>query len=87
MRKVKDINDNKIVEFNYKMFYNIFCNNVYLSKWLRDKGDNCNICKIIENIKYLLFECKNVEYIWRKLGFFLLIDIKWKYIILGFYLE
>lgn len=50
MRKVKDINDNKIVEFNYKMFYNIFCNNVYLSKWLRDKGDNCNICKIIENI-------------------------------------
>lgn len=50
-------------------------------------GDNCNICKIIENIKYLLFECKNVEYIWRKLGFFLLFDIKWKYIILGFYLE
>lgn len=70
-RKVKDIIDNKIAEFNYKMLHNIFCNNAYLSKWLRDKGDNCNICKTIENTKHLLFECKNVEHIWRTLGSFL----------------
>lgn len=69
------------------MLHNILCNNAYLSKWLRDKGDNCHICKTIENTKHLLFECKNVEHIWRKLGSFLLIDIKWKHIILGFYLE
>jgi hypothetical protein len=51
----KDINDNKIAEFNYKMLHNILCNNAYLSKWFRDKGDNCNICKTIENTKHLLF--------------------------------
>jgi len=83
----KDINDNKIAEFNYKMLHNIPCNNAYLSKWLRDNGNNCNICKTIENTKHLLYECKNVERIWRKLGSFLLIDIKWKHFILGFYLE
>ena len=36
-RKVKDINDNKIAEFNYKMLHNILCNNAY-GKWLRDNG-------------------------------------------------
>lgn len=88
MRKIKDINDNKIAtEFNYKMLHNILCNNAYLRKWIKDKGDNCNLCKTTENTKHLLFKCKNVEHIWKTLGSFLVIDINWKHIILGFYLE
>lgn len=36
---------------------------------------------------YLIYECKNVLLIWRLLSEFFFFDVKWKYIIIGFYLE
>lgn len=66
IRKVKNINDNKIAEFNYNMLHNVLCNNAYLIKWTKDNGDNCTLCRTIENSKHLSFDCKNVEYIWKK---------------------
>lgn len=66
MRKVKNINDNKIAEFNYNMLHNVLCNNGYLIKGTKENGDNCTLCRTIENSKHLLFDCKNVEHIWEK---------------------
>lgn len=69
------------------MLHNVLCNNAYLIKWTEDNGDNCTLCRTIENSKHLSFDCKNVENIWKKLRHFLSIDLKRKHIDFDFYLE
>ena len=85
-RKIKDIFDKEIAEFNHKLLNNILCNNFYLSKWKHDVTMYCKNCtNEVENTKHLLYECNNIKQIWYIIGTVLNFDIKWKHIVIGFY--
>ena len=78
----------KIAEFNYKLLNNIPSCNLYLSKWKNDRNMMCDHCEIcIENIRHLIYDCKNIRTIWHKLSMVMNFDIKWKNVLLGFYHE
>ena len=87
--KLTDIDDKKIAEFNYKLLNNIFCNYLYLSKWNANKTSTCETCNKDEDKKHLIFDCLtcNSIRIWEIISISLLIDIQWKYVIVGFYNE
>ena len=41
----------------------------------------------IENTKHLIFECVNIQNIWKILSAAIRFDIQWKHIVIGFFLE
>lgn len=59
IKLVKD--KNKKQKFNYKLIYDILCHNLYSSKWnIQEK--KCKMCQNgTENIRHLIFNCKNVQ--------------------------
>lgn len=81
------MSDKKPAEFNYKLLNNIFCNNVYLSKWKKETQSLCKICHVNETSKHLIFERENVVQIWNTLRHYLKKDMKWKNVIIGFFHE
>ena len=42
---------------------------------------------IIENTRHLIFECANVQSLWKILGAIINFDIQWKHVVIGFCLE
>ena len=42
---------------------------------------------VIENTRHLIFECANVQNIWKILGVIINFDIQWKHVVIGFCLE
>lgn len=78
--------DKKIAEFNYKLLNNILCNNLYLSKWNSQVNKKCKVCQNdTENIRHLIFDCKNVQKIWNAISDFVTFQVQWKHVIIGFY--
>ena len=85
--KIKLIPDPIVSEFNYKLLNNLLNNNYFLSKW-KQITPYCAICpSIIENNKHLIYECRNIKYIWKIVSAYLNFDIIWKHIIVGFFNE
>lgn len=85
--KILEVEDKQLSDFNYRLLNNILCNNAYLCKWKVDVKPECRMCNKMETSYHLIYECKNVLLIWRLLSEFLSFDVKWKHIIIGFYLE
>ena len=85
--KVKYIDDQVVSEFNYKLLNNLLSNNLYLSRW-KNTPPFCTACSdVIENTKHLIFECTNIQNIWKIIGSVLNFEIQWKHIVIGFCLE
>jgi hypothetical protein len=79
--------DKKISDFNYRLLNNLLNNRNHLSKW-KNISNLCPHCKeCIETNKHLLFECQNVERIWKMVSEILKFEISWKAIVVGFYNE
>ena len=85
--KIKLIDDPLVSEFNYKLLNNLLCNRLFLSKW-KNTSPLCTMCPdTIENTKHLIFECLNIQNIWKILSAAIRFDIQWKHIVIGFCLE
>lgn len=58
--------------------------NLLVSKWDKNINGNCNNCNMLENIKYLIYECDLIMLFWWKIFLILNIDVIWKLIVIGF---
>ena len=86
--KIKDVKDTFLAEFNYKLLNNLLSNNLLISKWNTNTTNKCKSCiSEIENAKHLIFECINVQNIWKVASRYLNFDILWKHKVGGFYLD
>ncbi len=86
--KIKQIYDKKVGEFNYKMLNNILCCNLYLHKCKLRASANCEHCQNdVENIKHLIFECNIVKDLWYKISAIVEFKVKWKHVMIGFFIE
>ena len=64
IRKIKQMEDTKLAEFNYKVLHDILPCNVNLKKWKIIESDKCNFCHEMQDIPHLLFYCKYYQNIW-----------------------
>ena len=86
--KVKEIFDKKVAEFNFKLLNNLLCNNIFLRKIKKSESDLCQYCKAYsEDNEHLIFNCDNVNHIWKLASKILKFEIQWKHILIGFYFE
>ena len=85
--KIIKIRDKQLAEFNYKLLQNLLNNNKSVHKWNKNVSNHCPSCQTIEDTKHLIFDCKNVQLIWKSLEIYLKFKIKWKNVILGFFHE
>ena len=63
--KVKNIQEKKIAEFNFKILHNILACKSLVSKWEHHIDQNCEICNVKEDIVHLLCECTLAKLIWQ----------------------
>ena len=82
-----EIEDTTLADFNYKLLNNILRHNAYLSKRKADASAECTICKTFETCKHLIYECSNVQPIWKLLIVYLNFNVEWRHIVVGFYLQ
>lgn len=88
LSKIKCIDDKSLAEFNYKLIYNLLSNNLLISKWDRNVTNKCKQCSNeIENTKHLIFDCNNVQHIWKIASICIKFTVIWKHIVVGFYLD
>ena len=64
IRRIKQVNDKKIAEFNYKILHDILPCNANLKKWKIIDSDKCNFCNGVQDIPHLLYYCKYANAIW-----------------------
>ena len=64
-KKILDIKENKLAEFNYKVLHNILPCGVNLYMWRIIDTKKCDICNIDEDISHLLYNCEIANSIWR----------------------
>ena len=83
MRKIKQIKNPKIAEFNYKVIHLILPCNRNLQKWGKSETDLCEICGVMEDIKHMLFQCQHAQHIWRFVSKSLKFDVSLENIFLG----
>jgi hypothetical protein len=64
----------------------ILSNNYFLSKINKNTTRMCKTCNNeIENSKHVIFECRNVQFIWKSVCNYIGFNIKWKHIVVGFF--
>jgi len=84
--KIKKVFSRKLAEFNFKMLNGTLPCGMHLNKWKKEIPANCTVCiNEIENIKHMIFDCKNVRNVWKALGQCFNIQIAWKTIVIGYY--
>jgi len=64
MSKIKQIQDKKLAETNFKILNNILPCNRNLFKWGKRDTNLCYLCEDEETISHLLFHCKHARPIW-----------------------
>jgi hypothetical protein len=47
----------------------------------------CRICVTLETCEHLIYNCSNVQSLWKLLSLYLNVDVQWKHIAVGFYFE
>ncbi len=60
-RKVWNVSEKKIAEFNYKLITNIVCTRSIISKWNKNVTNLCTFCNEKQDVKHLLFTCNRVN--------------------------
>jgi hypothetical protein len=83
-QKLKDVQVNKLSNFNFKVLHNIVPCGYVLSKWQRGVQEKCEICNEIETMKHMLYNCASVNSIWQIVSYALKCNISWKNIVCGF---
>ena len=83
-RKVLNINDIKLKEFNFKLLHRILPCGLYLSKWKQNISDKCLVCKQVENIEHMLFSCGRIQVVWTSISKAIQANINFKHIVFGF---
>ena len=63
-RKLIDIKEIKLREFNFKIIHNILPCNEMLHKWTIKQDSKCDLCDKVQTIRHLLFECVFVKEVW-----------------------
>jgi hypothetical protein len=85
--RIKKMPIKKIAEFNYKLLTGILPCGMLLSKWKKNIGSQCSVCLESETLKHMLYECRKVNHIWNKFGRLFTVHIRWKHIVIGYYLH
>ena len=84
LRKVKYCCIYKIAEFNHKLLNNTLSCGFYVNKWNKNVPAKCLHCSLNHDVKHMLFDCSNVNFIWQKLSVSFNINFTWKKILFGF---
>ena len=84
--KIIKLKDKQLSEFNFKILHNLLNNNKSVSMWNKNVSEKCNYCFLIEDVKHLIFDCKNVKRIWEVARNVCQINIQWKHIVVGYFL-
>ncbi len=82
-RKVWNVAEKKVAEFNYKLITNIVCTRSIISKWNRNVNNLCMLCNDKQDVKHLLFTCSRVNNMWANIGAIIKLNIQYKHIIIG----
>ena len=88
--KLKKIKDNRIKQFNFKLFHRILASRDNLYKWKIEISNQCETCNEIETIHHFLYYCKKVQVYWKiisKMIYFMFeedIVINMKMLIIGY---
>ena len=82
-RKIHDIHENKLKEFNFKLLQGILPCGTNLKKWRKKSCDLCKICKVQEDVRHMLYECSFAQGIWNDLGEFLQKNISFYTLVTG----
>ena len=56
-RNLKDIKENRLKQFNFKMLYNLIPTKRMLFVWKVENSDLCNLCKCREDLIHAFLEC------------------------------
>ena len=75
MNKIFRIKNKKIAEFNYKLINNILSNNYFVSKLEKNCTFLCYGCSHVENTRHLIFECENVQNLWKNISNYIVFDV------------
>jgi hypothetical protein len=81
--KVKNMPFQNIKEFNYKLITNTVIAGNIVSLWNKDVSPTCDVCKKVNTVKHMLFECERVLEIWQHIGEVIRCKIDWKKIVIG----
>ena len=57
----------KLKEYNFKILHNILPCNQNLMNWKIKTNPHCDICKSIQTIQHLIFDCSYAKPLWAKL--------------------
>ena len=86
-RKLIDIKENKLREFNYKLINNILPCNANLKKWKISESDACDVCDNVQTVQHLLFECTYVKPLWEVAEMILNTNISFSDVLCGDHCE
>ncbi len=67
-KKIVEIKEKKIAEFNYKFVNNIVACGKMLSKWKPFINEKCDLCNEYDTQCHIIFECSIVRNIWHKIS-------------------
>ena len=85
MNKIYSINDKKIAGFNCILINNILSKNYFVIKTEKNSAFLFKGCLQVENTRHLIFECENVQTLWKNISNYIGFDVKWKHLIFCFY--
>ena len=84
IQKILDMPCKLLSELNFKIIHNILSCGYMVNKWNLKVGKMCIHCKQEHTLRHMLYDCKKVEKIWKKVSCTLRRNITWKIIVIGF---
>ena len=85
--KIRQMPIVKLAEFNYKILSGTLpCGHV-LSKWKSNIPSECVVCHVKEDMRHMLFDCSKVNSIWKNVGNIMHVNLQWKHIVIGYFLD
>ncbi len=88
IKKIKEMPDKKIAEFNYKILMRIVACGSDLYKWKKVSDPGCIYCKQTpHDLFHLLYNCPYVKILWNRIEVVLHLNILWKTVALGINLD
>jgi len=64
LKKIEQVKQSKLKEFNFKLIHGILPCNLNLWRWKIKISSKCDVCDSIQSLEHLLFTCKYVKPLW-----------------------